>query len=72
MASGKSRSTTSRRNIWAALVMEDDAIAARLQAEIKYFGEFRYNPLNLCPGLVISPPRLLRAVRRSCSANCAH
>jgi len=29
---------------------KDDAIAARLEAENKYFGEFRHNPLNLCPG----------------------
>ena len=26
-----------------------DAIAARRQAEIKYFGEYHHNPFNLCP-----------------------
>jgi len=26
-----------------------DAIAAREQAEVKYFGDFRYNPLATCP-----------------------
>ena len=26
-----------------------DATAKRRQAEIKYFGEFRHNPINICP-----------------------
>ena len=38
-----------RKKFLGYFINKKDAIATRQQAEIKYFGEFRHDPTNVCP-----------------------